>query len=313
MNIWAVSCLFAFTPSHFRSRNYKIFRENLKNHNVKLLTVEFNPEGIYELTKEDADILIQLSDGDIMWQKERLLNIGIDHLPTDTDIVLILDTDIIFSHEDMIDRIVKKINDYKVVQCYSHTMQLHPLFLMNIDKINFFKIDNTKNYFFHDVNRSSFLKEFLDPMGAHKAGEIGLAWAYRYDVIKKIKLFDHNIIGAGDNATMCAFIRIFKPFNIIGTGNSWFKYCDLARQYVDLKDVSYLEDTIIYSLYHGEVKDKNYVHRHEIIEKHNFDSTKQLIIKEGLPFKFDETVGDELKQEIKDYFINRKEDDPLPF
>jgi hypothetical protein len=310
MNIWAVSCLFAFTPSHFRIKNYKTFRENLKKHDVKLLTVEFNPEGKFELTNEDADKLIQLSDGDIMWQKERLINIGIDNLPTDTDIVLVLDTDIIFSHEDMIERIKKSMEQYKVVQCYSRTMQLNPLITLLKDKLNYFNIDNSKEYFFHGINRQSYMSGFF---GDQKHGDIGLAWAYRYETIKQIKMFEMNIIGSGDNATMSALLRQFKSHMIAGTANSWFLYADMIRKYVEVKDVNYLKDTIVYSLYHGEIESRGYRNRHDILTRHDFDSTKHLIVNEGLPFKFTDDVSPLLKEEIKQYFINRKENESLSF
>ncbi len=69
-----------FNPMRSRRRlaNYRTFRSRL---NVPLFTVELAFDGQFELTSSDADHLIQLSGGDIMWQKERLLNIALEAVP----------------------------------------------------------------------------------------------------------------------------------------------------------------------------------------------------------------------------------------
>jgi hypothetical protein len=312
MKVWAVCCYFNFTSSQFRLQNYKIFRENLKKHDVKLLTLEFDINGIYELKEEDADVLIQLTDGDLMWQKERLLNIGIDHLPTDTDIVMILDTDVIFGNEDVIDRLKKSMEKYKVVQCFSKTMQLNP-YLFKLKNFDISKIDITKKYNFHEIyDNNSLVKNTINPEKSY-ASSTGLAWAYRYETIKKIKMFEGKIVGSGDEATSWALLRLFKKSFLIGTGNSWLEYADMIRNYVDLSEIRYLEDTVIFSLYHGEKEDRGYLNRYDIFNQYDFDSSKDLIAEEGKPFKFKENVPLSLREYIKQYFINRKENESLNF
>ena len=68
--LWAITSY--FNPGGYRRRlaNYRVFRERL---NVPLVAIElaFGPE--FELREGDAEILMQLRDGDILWQKERLL------------------------------------------------------------------------------------------------------------------------------------------------------------------------------------------------------------------------------------------------
>jgi hypothetical protein len=41
------------------------------------VTVELSFDGRFELAGSDADILIQLSGGAVLWQKERLLNLAL--------------------------------------------------------------------------------------------------------------------------------------------------------------------------------------------------------------------------------------------
>jgi len=74
----AVTSYFNPMKSRRRLANYRTFRSRL---DVPLVTVELAFDGQFELTSGDADHLIQLSGGDIMWQKERLLNIALEAVP----------------------------------------------------------------------------------------------------------------------------------------------------------------------------------------------------------------------------------------
>jgi len=44
--------------------------------------VELSFDGRFELTDDDADILVQLSGGAVLWQKERLLNLALNAVPS---------------------------------------------------------------------------------------------------------------------------------------------------------------------------------------------------------------------------------------
>src|SRR6476660_344267 len=88
-----------FNPMKSRRRlaNYRTFRSRL---DVPLVTVELAFDGQFELTSGDADHLIQLSGGDIMWQKERLLNIGIKSIPSAVKNFAWIDCDILFGRRE---------------------------------------------------------------------------------------------------------------------------------------------------------------------------------------------------------------------
>ena len=94
--LWEITSF--FNPAGYKSRltNYRLFRARL---NVPLAAVELSFTGKFELQDTDAEILIQISGGDVMWQKERLLNIALGVLPTECDIVAWLDCDVIFSSD----------------------------------------------------------------------------------------------------------------------------------------------------------------------------------------------------------------------
>jgi hypothetical protein len=78
-NLWAITSY--FNPMRYRRRllNYRHFRRWLT---IPLATVELSFQDGFELQQGDADLLIQLPGQDIMWQKERLLNLALMALPS---------------------------------------------------------------------------------------------------------------------------------------------------------------------------------------------------------------------------------------
>src|SRR5271169_6865582 len=74
VDMWAITSYFNPIPYRRRSFNYHVFRRNL---DLPLVTVELGFDGRYELTNKDADVLIQIDGGAVLWQKERLLNLAL--------------------------------------------------------------------------------------------------------------------------------------------------------------------------------------------------------------------------------------------
>ena len=76
----AVVCCY-FNPLHYKTRfeNYKIFRKNIEKTKVRFLTIEL-AFGNDSFELNDFKDVIQLRTKDVLWHKERLLNIGISKL-----------------------------------------------------------------------------------------------------------------------------------------------------------------------------------------------------------------------------------------
>jgi hypothetical protein len=95
--------------------------------NVPLLTVELafgdNP---FELRAGDAEKIVKIRGGDVMWQKERLLNIAVEHLPPECEYVAWLDCDLIFDDADWAEKTQAALQKYVVVQPFQHYCELLP-------------------------------------------------------------------------------------------------------------------------------------------------------------------------------------------
>ncbi len=117
--LWAVTAY--FNPVGYRRRraNYNLFRKHLR---LPLATVELAYGGEFELGASDADILIRIRGQDVMWQKERLLNLAIEALPPSCSKVVWLDADLIFEEADWPERTARLLDRHPLVQPFSHAV-----------------------------------------------------------------------------------------------------------------------------------------------------------------------------------------------
>ena len=96
-DFWAITTYFNLTNGMRRRNNYHCFRRNIS---LPLLTVEWHPESSFQLAAGDADVLLQVGGGDLMWQKERLLSLALAALPAHVKYVAWLDCDVVFEKPD---------------------------------------------------------------------------------------------------------------------------------------------------------------------------------------------------------------------
>src|SRR5262245_28782478 len=113
--LWAITSY--FNPLHYRTRaeNYRVFQQHLR---VPLLTVEQGYDGRFDLDRGDATTLVQVPARDVMWQKERLLNLALESLPADCEIVVWLDADILFDRDDWPERAVEALDSSVMAQLF---------------------------------------------------------------------------------------------------------------------------------------------------------------------------------------------------
>jgi len=112
---WAITSY--FNPLHYQRRllNYRIFRERLQ---MPLVAVELAYGPNFELQPQDAEILVQLRGTAVMWQKERLLNVALQALPSTCRLVAWLDCDLFFASPDWAERARALLDRFQVVQLF---------------------------------------------------------------------------------------------------------------------------------------------------------------------------------------------------
>src|SRR5262249_12109982 len=202
--MWAITTY--YNPIRYKRRlaNYRIFRKNLI---TPLVTVELSFDGKFELMEGDADILIQISGGAILWQKERLLNVAIKSVPPDVDSIAWLDCDVIFERPNWVDEAKKQLKDLNVVQPFSDAVDLEREDV-EIPGAHYYAAPSFPGI-------ASWLRQTQLAPAAILAAKTrfrggGLAWVARREILENYGLYDAMIAGGGDRAVVSAMYGQFE-------------------------------------------------------------------------------------------------------
>lgn len=312
-SFWAITSY--FNPCNYQRRldNYKIFRQFL---NIPLVTVELSFNGNFQLTKEDADILVQIkgNEHNIMWQKERLLNIALTYLPDECENVVWLDCDIVFEDENWYLKASELLEKYHVIQLFKKAYHLPKN--IGLDNFNYHNRNND-NYLFIE---NSLLFNLLHHKNVAKILEErgksplviapGVAWAGKRKLFQKYKFYDRAIIGGGDAILAHSSYGAFNTVTMDHLMNKlqinhYLEWANLCFKTIN-HQINYL-DSNLFHLWHGEVHNRYYYERYQKLQLFNFNPYNDIILDDNKCWKWNSNKP-ELHQYVKDYFYSRKED-----
>jgi hypothetical protein len=195
-NLWAITAY--FNPMHWRRRreNYRAFRHSLR---LPLAAVELGYDGQFDLAAGDADILVQFSAGDVMWQKERLLNLALAAVPPHVDKVVAIDSDVIFARDDVWPEVNQALDEAPLLHPFSQVYYLppdHALDFLLIEQtvpacLGFGALRAQGHSTLALCNPDWRNPNDLPPVS------YGLAWAFRRDLFAERGFYDPWIIGGG--------------------------------------------------------------------------------------------------------------------
>ncbi len=305
--MWAMTSF--YNPMRYKRRltTYKTFRENL---GIPLVTVELSYDGHFQLTETDADILIQISGGAVLFQKERLLNLAINSVPPSVGNIAWLDCDVIFERSDWMNEAKKQLEAFNVIQLFSD--------LVDLDKEDY---QVTTHH--HDVSRSGqgivslVGEEHLDVAAmleqaaqAVRAKCLGFAWAARREILENHGLYDAMIIGGGVRAQVAAMYGQYDALVKTYQFNSARQkhYLKWARPYHEAvgERVGYVAGRL-YHLWHGDAKNRKYSERHTTFAEFKFDPDVDLMVGSNGAWQWARSRPD-LEEFLSNYFASRAED-----
>ncbi len=305
--MWAITSY--FNPVGFKRRlsNYRIFRANLA---VPLVTVELSFDGRFELTDDDADILIQLSGGAVLWQKERLLNIAFRSVPQNAKNIAWLDCDVIFERTDWMHEAERKLSEANVVQLYSEVVDLGPEGYRTNGLHH--EVRPTGHSIVSEIN-SSGLKQ-LD--AAVESGKnirqpfpTGMAWAARRKILEGHGLYDAMIVGGGDRAIVHAMYGQFEVPLLHLSKPRQEHYLRWARGYHS-EVAGKIENVSgrIFHLWHGNFLNRNSRGRQRLLAGFDYDPDHDLKIGPNGAWHWARHRPD-LEDFLRKYFLSRAEDE----
>jgi len=244
--------------------------------------------------------LLQITDDDeILWQKEALLNIGVQHLPEDCDKVCWVDCDVMFQQDDWVEQTSELLHSYMVVQPYSYGYRMPPG-LTDIPA-HTGDCDEIKG----------FIKEYVDRIYGQDAeyGHPGYACAFRKDVLLRIGgLLDTCVIGSGDMliAKMVIEEQLNAKQEYSGThSRMYYSWAEECQRYIR-HSFAHVEGEVFH-LYHGSRDARQHGTRLLKFRELDFDPTRDLTKKANGLYKLSKD-GQAFKQWVKEFFVNREED-----
>ena len=293
-----------FNPAGYSSllKNYFIFAEQLKRQGVKMITVEcaFNGGPFY--IPEGSNVH-RLKSNSIMWQKERLINYGVSKLPDNCKYYAWIDCDVLFQSENWAEQAVEKLQNSDVVKLFKKVYYM-PKDMLTYDGS---KIPNVQGV----IWQSKIHKNWLERRRSRELhfSAPGFAWAAKRESFEDIGgLYDKNIIGSGDTFFVDCYLNSWDIHGFASKFNDNMKF-DLNkwRDAVQAKNLvlDYVPVDICH-LWHGSLKNRKYMDRHDIILNYDYDPQSDVkMINDVYEWNSDKTG---MHNDIKQYFYDRQED-----
>jgi hypothetical protein len=299
-DFWAITSY--FNPAGFKRRriNYRRFRERMA---LPLLALELAFDRPFELSPGDADILIQLRGGDVMWQKERLLNLALDALPPECDTIVGVDCDVIFADDAWIEKTTRLLDGFALVHPFSLLYHMGP--------------DWTPEQ--HAAaplyaRRSAVFLAREEPLAEVLKGiriAYGFAWAARRALFRNCRFYDACIIGGGDFALTCAAyhqIDVALRYHHMDGTRRHEHFLSWAEPFARAvgADIGYV-DGVLMHLWHGAISNRHYVDRVDGLAAFGFDPYADLAIGPAGAWHWNSDKPD-MHDYVRDYFAARRED-----
>lgn len=304
--LWAVTSYFNPNQYHNRRETFRMFRQNLE---VPLIAAELGFDNRFELDASDAEILIQVGDGDVMFQKERLLSLAMQALPPECTAVAWLDCDVVFDSPDWGEKTLKRLQTFELVQPFGKLYRLQ-----RGDPQNFESARRSIPPMF------SLAKQWnegqVDPhfwattQGAKLPFRGGIAWAARREFFERFSLYDSCILGSGDRAFLCALLNVEFVTTDFLQMSPRFKqhYLEWASQFRKHPPIpfSYIDSEVL-QLWHGEYLNRRYQDRYLGFSQFDFDPRRDLCLGREGCWKWTDSES-EMANYAKSYFTSRQED-----
>lgn len=297
--------------SYFNPENYQTKRDNfykfiapLEEKNIPWFCVEaiFGTE-TNPLAPHKNILKVQTKD--VMWHKERMLNLAEKHLPKRCETILWIDCDIIFENEHWYEETEFQLDTFAVVQPFENVVRLA-------------KGQDTYVPGKEQWSGKSFAAVYLEKpsqfLNGHfdNHGHTGFAWATHRSIIAKHGLYDACIAGSGDHMMAHAFLGDWYSPCVqreVGVGNKHHKHFEkwCENVYKDVKaNVGYSTGRILH-LWHGDIRFRKYAVRNHELHSIGYDPKKD--IRPGKNGLYEWTKsGKRIEQWAIDYFKHRQED-----
>lgn len=233
----------------------------------------------------------------MIWQKERLLNRAVAHLPASIDTIAWIDGDLLFHNPFWVDQLARELERSRVVQLFSQVNRITEVGELGL--------------------AASAAKEPGQFTGAawlhQKTGQEswvapGYAWAARRELFSTAGgLYDADILGGGDSAAYHGWLNNTWNRHRNAVQQQHFEtWLPHSRKYVQGK-IGAIRGLITH-LWHGTRENRQYVTRYEMLNRWGFDPSTMLRIDGNGCWAWTGAAPQGLRDDVAAYFVSRRDD-----
>ena len=273
----------------------KRIEEEEENVNLFIVELVYGSQKFMVTDKNNKNHL-QIKTEIPIWHKENMINLGVKYLlPKNYKAFAWIDADIEFENNTWALDTLKILNGCKdVVQLFSHAID------MSKEKNNL-NIFNSFGY--------SFNKQKVYITKGNDYWHPGFAWAITRKAYEQIGgLYDKGVLGSGDNVMAMSFIKKCESF-LNKEYSHEYNQSMLDYQLKASKLRLGYTPGIIRHHYHGTKENRQYTERWKILMKHKYSPIYHLMYDDTGILIPTTNFTDEFKEDILNYFKERKEDD----
>jgi len=276
--MWGITTY--FNPAKYKNKleNYRRFVESFP---LPLLTVEVSSSD-FELKEGDCTRLVQIRGQDCLFQKEACINLGAKLL--DCENVVWVDADLIWPNDRWVGKTIRALDTFTLVQPFKYAIRLPENGQLKAT-----------------VRNGSDAGQRQIGFGCRRRGHPGFVWAAKRQLLVDVGLYPFHILGGGD--TLMAHASIGK---VDASGSAtWPDFAEwVIRWYDAVQSLVGYADGVVYHLWHGNQKDRQYNSRYTLL-----DGVGHFVAlnADGIV----ETTNEKLLKICQDYMLSRKEDNDV--
>lgn len=316
--LWGLAAFFNPAGYESKARNFHRFCRGVRRQGLQLLTVELAfGDAPFELDDGVCDRVLRRRSDTVLWHKERLLNVGLEHLPRDCDKVVWVDADVVFENDDWVEEARRGLERYVALQPYEQACWLPrgvewaPPEAFSHGQGEGRALPGmalTLSHLRHAAERRRALASFFEH------GHTGFAWAVRRAAVAADGLYDGHILGSGD------FVMAHAMYGNrdLWRGHHW--YCRglgaaqvrhlgaWSRRFYEKVQgsVSYVPGRVLH-LWHGSSDHRLYQERLRILEEGAFDPATDIAVDATGVWCWT-SAKPKLHRRVQEYFLARRED-----
>jgi len=307
-DIWIVSCY--ANPLRYRTRreNFRRFAAAITEQGGNLLVLEMaDQHGEFELDEKSFNCVRLRGDG-LIWQKERMLNLALQHLPRECRKIVWADGDILFESPDWIALTSEALERHVVVQPFEYCVRLpygHTEYRGESQE-NSGVTESFASCYQRDPSISR-----LQVYANH--GHTGYAWAARRDFLEACGLYDVCLTGSGDHLMAHAFAGTLSSACIakmIGAGQAYARHFANWAERADALcqgRLGYVPGRVLH-LWHGSLANRRYFSRNQEVKELDFDPDRDLQHDANGLWMWSDSAA-HLREWSAAFFKSRQEDD----